>query len=84
VSTTLIRFGLVWFDTHRLVARHTIEEIILRRSMHKLQRTQEIVDSGTFASTSAASSAASAEDDLVCFSISHLVKKFIFSLIFMS
>jgi SNF2 family DNA or RNA helicase len=29
----------------RLVARGTIEEIILRRSVHKLQRTEQIVDS---------------------------------------
>jgi SNF2 family DNA or RNA helicase len=46
----------------RLVAKNTIEEIILRRAQHKMRRTTEIVDSTLFATTSSASSSASAVD----------------------
>ena len=56
----------------RLVCRHTVEEIVLKRALAKLELTQTVIEGGQFSSVGPAVGGATDRSEIIKHGLDHL------------
>ena len=58
----------------RLVCRHTVEEIVLKRALAKLELTQTVIEGGQFSSVGSAVGGATDLSEIIKYGLDHLLQ----------